>query len=194
MRRLLEARLGGGRGESGLTLVELLVASAMGIALLGGIGSMLISSMRSQPDVSKRAEAISTARWVMERLTREIRNGVAVDEAEGNQVSFRTYLRRSTCGGAAILAANSPAKECQVTYSCSTTICTRAETPPEVAPTGTPTTIVTGMNNSGDVFSFSPSETSPTFIGITLRFPNPSGPAGLTVSDGASLRNATLGG
>ena len=29
-------------------------------------------------------------------------------------------------------------------------------------------------------------------IGVTLRLPNPTGPAALTISDGASLRNATL--
>ena len=31
-----------------------------------------------------------------------------------------------------------------------------------------------------------------TYIEVTLSLPNPSGPARLTVSDGASLRNATL--
>jgi hypothetical protein len=31
-----------------------------------------------------------------------------------------------------------------------------------------------------------------TYIGVKLRLPNPSGGGALTVSDGASLRNATL--
>ena len=31
-----------------------------------------------------------------------------------------------------------------------------------------------------------------TYIGVTLRIPNPEGRGNLTISDGASLRNATL--
>ena len=73
----------------------------MGVVLLGALGSMLISAMRSQPEMSKRAQNISTARWVLERMTREIRNGIAVDEATAAKVSFRTYVRRTTCGGGA---------------------------------------------------------------------------------------------
>jgi hypothetical protein len=43
------------------------------------------------------------------------------------------------------------------------------------------------------VFSYKPNAESATYIGITLRLPNPNGEGeDLTVSDGASLRNATL--
>ncbi len=65
-------------------------------------------------------------------------------------------------------------------------------------------TIFSGIN-SCSVFCFVPSTeqdslacgtaasvSETTYIGVTLRIPNPSGPANLTVSDGASLRNATL--
>ena len=37
-----------------------------------------------------------------------------------------------------------------------------------------------------------PSAATATFVKITLRLPNPTGNAAMTVSDGASLRNATL--
>lgn len=179
-----------GGTEAGVTLVELLVASAMGIALLGAIGAMVLSSMRTQPEVSKRAQNISTARWILERMTREIRNGVVVDKALSNEVSLRTFVRHNTCGGSGTLSSTQPSIECQVTYSCTTTSCTREETAPEVFGGGTATTIFTGIDDP-NVFSYTPAE-EPTFVEIALRFPNPSGPGDLTVSDGASLRNATL--
>jgi hypothetical protein len=53
-------------------------------------------------------------------------------------------------------------------------------------------------NADSNVFWYSPDpETSPeagppTYVGITLHIANPSGPSDLTISDGASLRNAIL--
>lgn len=190
IRRALHARFGEQGGEAGLTLVELLIASAMGVVLLGAVGSMLISAMRSQPELTKRADNISTARWVLERMTREIRDGVRVDNATSSSVSFQTYVRHATCGGTEALPSTSPSIKCEVTYNCTTTSCSRVEAAPGVF-TGTETTIFTGIN-SNNVFSYSPSATQATYIGINLRIPNPQGSSALTVSDGASLRNATL--
>lgn len=189
MRAALNARPAGG-GEAGFTLVELLVASAMGVIVLGAVGSLVVSAMKDQPKISKRAQNISTARWVLERLTREIRNGVKVDQATASTVSFQTYVRHSTCGGTGTLASTSPSIKCEVTYTCTTTSCSRIEAAPGVY-TGTAKTIFEGIGSS-DVFSYSPSAAEATNITITLLMPNPSGPAALTISDGASLRNATL--
>jgi type II secretory pathway pseudopilin PulG len=187
--------------EGGFTLVELLVASTMGVVVLGAVGSLVVSAMKDQPRISESAQDISTARWVMERMTREIRNGVRVDNATSSSVSFQTYVRHSTCGGAGVLASSSPSIKCEVTYTCTTTYCSRIEGPvveptPEVF-TGTETRIFEGIDSS-DVFSYVPAEPEPdseaTFIKITLHMPNPDGAAGggTTVSDGASLRNAVL--
>lgn len=201
--RAARERLGRFDDEDGLTLVELLVASAMSIVLLGGIGAMVVSAMNTQPEISERSANVQTVRWAMERLTKEIRNGVAVDRATTTSVSFRTYVRRTACGGGGTLPSGSPAIRCEVTYTCTTTSCSRVEANEGVY-TGTPTTIFSGIDRS-DVFCFVPS-TNPdplscgaaaspsqvTYIGLNLRIPNPSGASALTVSDGASLRNATL--
>jgi Tfp pilus assembly protein PilW len=180
--------------EAGFTIIELLVASAMGVVLLGVAGSLVISAMRDQPNLSRRAQNISEARWVLERLTREIRNGIAVDpeRASASEVSFRTYVRHATCGGGGTLPSSSPAIECQVTYTCTNTKCSRIEAAPDVY-AGTETTIFEGIDSS-DVFSYSPNAAEANFVKITLHLPNPDGSSGggLTVSDGASLRNATL--
>src|SRR4051812_17803008 len=94
------------RDERGLTLIELLVAATMGVILMGAAASLMISALKDQPKISKRAQTISTARWVMERFTREIRNGIAVapGKATASEVSFTTYVRTPTCGGTGTLA------------------------------------------------------------------------------------------
>lgn len=190
MRRLRSRLAVTGSAQAGFTLVELLVAMTMGVVLLGALGAMVISAMRSQPEVSKRAQNITTARWILERMTREIRSGVAVDQTASSSVSFRTYVRRTSCGGAGTPSATTPAIECQVTYTCTASACKRKETAPGVFTGGSEATVFSGIDNS-NVFTYSPAS-EPTFIGITLHFPNPSGPADLTISDGASLRNAVL--
>jgi type II secretory pathway pseudopilin PulG len=177
-------------GEAGLTLVELLVASAMGVVLMGVVGTMVVQTMKAQPELSKRSENITTARWVLERMTREIRNGERVDTALPNEVSFRTYVRRTECGKSGTLASTKPAILCEVTYGCSSTACSRIEAAPGVF-TGKATPIFEGINNS-NVFTYIPNVKSPTFIKITLHLPNPNGPSDLTISDGASLRNGIL--
>lgn len=174
--------------EVGLTLIEMLVAASIGIVVLGATSTMLVSVVRTQPKISDRAEDASTGRWVLERMTREIRNGVTVQP--GSSVStlvFIAQVRHSSCGGSAALPASSPSIECKVTYSCSSNACSRSETTTGAAGTGTPVTIFTGIN-SEKVFSYSPQVSDAEFVGVTLRFPNPDGGGNFTISDGATLR------
>jgi Tfp pilus assembly protein PilW len=186
--RALRTRLSAGADrEAGLTLVELLVAAAMSVILVGAACAMLISAVREQPKLSKKDQNITTARYVLERMTREIRNGTAVQTATGSEVSFTTQVRRTACGGPVQENQSLPSIECQVTYRCTTTECTRTETEPEVSTGGTPTTVVSGLDSS-NVFNYEPSEEEPTFIGITLHIANPEGAGELTVTDGAGLR------
>jgi prepilin-type N-terminal cleavage/methylation domain-containing protein len=185
------------RNDSGFTLIELLVSMTMGVVVLGAVGSLVVSAMKDQPRISERAQDITTARWVLERLTREIRNGIEVDTERSNAstMSFETYVRHTTCGGSTQLAGTVASIKCQVTYTCTASYCTRTEAAPGVA-TGEATRVFEGIDSS-DVFSYFPelenSENAPpTFVKVTLHMPNPAGDAPLTVSDGASLRNATL--
>ena len=177
------------RGEqTGLTLIELLVAASIGIVVLGATSTMLVSVVRTQPKISDRAEDASTGRWVLERMTREIRNGVTVQP--GSSVStliFTAQVRHSSCGSSAVLPATSPSIECKVTYSCTSSACSRSETTSGAAGTGTPVTIFTGINNE-KVFNYSPQVSDAEFVGVTLRFPNPDGGGNFTISDGATLR------
>jgi type II secretory pathway pseudopilin PulG len=192
MRAALRARLAERDGEDGFTLVELAVAAAMGVVLMAAIATLVIGAVRSQPEISKRAENISTARWVLERMIREIRNGLVVDpsRATSSEVSFRTYVRRTSCGGSGTLASTSPAILCQVTYTCVAATCRRDEVEPGNTP-GTGVRFFTGLSNP-NVFSYFPNAEDPTYIGVTLHIKNPTGPGDITISDGASMRNAVL--
>ncbi len=184
-------RLSGAGREDGFTLIELLVAATMGVIVMGGVVILLVGAMRSQPRLEKEGTNIQTARYVLERMTREIRSGFAPDKYTSSSVSFQTYVRHATCGGTTMLASTASSTKCEVTYTCSTSSCTRIEAAPGVY-TGTAQTILSGISNASSVFTWSPS-TSPTYIGVTLKLPDPEGSGALTVSDGASLRNATLG-
>lgn len=178
--------------ERGLTLIELLVASAMSVVIVGAGASMLISAMRTQPQLNERNQKVTEVRWVQERMTKELRNGVRVDVAEPTTVSFVTRVRTSTCGAADGLDSDAPATNCQVTYDCSGgSACTRAEAPEGVIGGGTPRRLVSGLE-SGAVFNYFPDKDEPTYVGSVLRIPNPSGSGVLTVSDGASLRTPVL--
>lgn len=176
--------------EDGFTLIEMLVAMSMGVVVMGGVLILLIGAMRSQPRLDKQATNVQNARYALERMTRELRNGIVVDKYTNSSVSFQTYVRHATCGGSTMAASGVSATKCEVTYTCSGSSCTRTEAAPNVY-TGTATTIFSGINNASSVFTWSPS-TSPTYVGVTLKVPDPEGSGALTVSDGASLRNATL--
>jgi type II secretory pathway pseudopilin PulG len=189
--------------ELGMTLVELLVASMMSIVLLGAITSMVVSAMKTQPKISKSAQNVSSARYVLERMTRELRNGIRVDQATASKISFLTYVRHTSCGSTTLPSSATPSIKCEVTYQCSTTTCTRTEAADGVY-TGTARTFFTGIDSSS-VFCFVPSAEADrltcgaakaasevTYVKIQLRLPNPSGSGSLTIADGASLRNAIL--
>ena len=178
-------------GEAGITLIEMLVAMTMGVVVMGGVVILLIGALRAQPRLDQKSAGIQTARWALERMTREIRNGIVVDKATPSSVSFQTYVRHTTCGGTTTSASTAAPIRCEVTYTCSAKACSQLETAPGVY-TGTAKTIVTGLGNGSSVFTYSPSVTKATYVGVTLEIPGPSGSVGITVSDGASLRNATL--
>ena len=205
MRAALRRRFAGRSREAGLTLVELLIAATMSVILVGASTAMLISAVKNQPALSKKSQNVTTARWQLERVVREIRNGTLVEEATPTQVSFLARVRLAECGGAASASGSDRAITCQVTYTCDQEAkrCTRSEATEGGTPVGTPRVALTGIDDPA-VFCFVPStETdpsrcgapatpTPSYVGVTLRVPNPNGHGKLTISDGATLRTAAL--
>jgi Tfp pilus assembly protein PilV len=191
--------------QSGLTLIEMLVASLMSVILVGASCSMLISAVRDQPALSKKAQNVTTARYQLERMVREIRNGVQVESASPSAVTLVARVRRVACGGPVQTNPSAEPVQCTITYSCSGTACTRTEKNSAGIAVGTPTVAASGIGST-EVFCFAPSsEEDPsqcgnaedpeaaTYIGINLEVPNPEGPGLLTISDGATLRSAAFG-
>lgn len=193
MRRLTTKRTL--RDEGGMTMIEVLVATTIGIGLLAVVSSLMISTLKGQPRISNKTADISTARWVLDRMTGELRNGITVNEATPSSVSFLAYVRRSACGGTTLPTATAPSIKCQVTITCTASpqACKRREAAPGQIGQGTPATIFTGLSNGSSVFTYSPSAAAATYVKVTLTLPDPSGGGDtLTVSDGATLRNAVL--
>jgi Tfp pilus assembly protein PilW len=180
--------------EEGFTLIELLVAATMGVVLMGAVASLVIGALRFQPRITKKAENVSTARYVLERMTRELRSGEKIEAGTASEVVFIGYGRHSPCGSATLLAAGQASVACKITYRCTTTSCSRTEAAPgSLAGSGTTQLLFSGIN-SNQVFSFQPTGpvTEATYVKVTFRMPDPKGSGSLKVSDGASLRNATL--
>jgi type II secretory pathway pseudopilin PulG len=181
--------------EAGFTLVELLVGAAMGVVLMGAVVSLVIGAVKYQPRITKKAENVTEARWVLERMTRELRNGERIEaSSSSSQIVFISYERHSPCGSTTMLGSETPSVPCKITYSCTAPSCSRTEAPPTGSGAGSTQLLYKGIN-SNQVFSYPPSgkPVEATYVKVTFRVPDPQGSGSLTISDGASLRNATLG-
>jgi Tfp pilus assembly protein PilV len=206
LRRRLRARSAEtGPGEAGMTLIEVLVATTMSVVIVAAATAMLISAVRDQPALSAKAQHVTTARWQLERIVREIRNGVGVETASPSELTIVTQVRRVQCGGEVPSDPAAEAIRCEVTYRCEAGSCTRTEAPPGGEAVGAPTVALSGVSNPAEVFCFVPSTAAdPTecgasqgvektnYVGIKLEVPNPEGRGMLTITDGANLRTRTL--
>jgi prepilin-type N-terminal cleavage/methylation domain-containing protein len=171
----------------GFTLPELLMALVLGLFIVSVATTVFVTAVRTQPGLNSRGHAIEQARTTTERIVRELRQGGSVFTATSTQLSFLTYVDSATCGG----SPSSTAIQCRVTYTCNTSgTCTRVESKPDGTSPGTAYTVVSGLS-SGNVFTYTPSAASPTYITVTFAFPGQNGSDAITVSDGASLRNRT---
>jgi hypothetical protein len=188
-------------------MIEILVSITMCVVIVAGATAMLISAVHDQPALSRKAEDVTTARWQLERIVREIRNGVSVDVSKPGELSIVTRVRRVQCGGQIPTDPAAQAIKCKVTYRCAGATCTRTEATLGGQVVGIAETALSGVRNPGAVFCFVPSvapdptecaaakaEGDPTYIGVELEVPNPNGPGLMTISDGATLRSATFSG
>src|SRR6201989_1855442 len=100
--------------DDGLTLIEMIVAMSMAIVITGAAVAMMVSALNRQPDLTERGDKVSDASVAVEKLVREIRQGVIGSVATGlpaNQLQFETYVD-GRCGS----ATGSNGTKCQHTY------------------------------------------------------------------------------
>jgi prepilin-type N-terminal cleavage/methylation domain-containing protein len=171
------------REPDGFTLVELLVATVLALVVIGGAVTAFSVSTGNQTRIDTQAQAIGLARTAMEQMIRELRQGSSVSNASASQLSIVTYVD-STCAGSSMTTAT----QCQVTYACAGGTCTRRLARPDGTSPTSATRVVSGLA-SNSVFSYSPSATAPSYVGVTLSLPAQTGHPAITLSDGAALRN-----
>lgn len=183
MRRASKAAAALRREEGGLTLIELLIAAAAGLVVVGGALTMFIGAIHSEPRTASKTAAIQQARVTVDRITRELRQGVETSTMQSNKLSILTYVKAATCGGAAA----STSIPCEVTYTCATGKCTRLVAPPNGIPPGPAVQVASGLASS-NVFTYLPvGSPEPTYVGVSLSLTSSGQP--VTLTDGVALRN-----
>jgi prepilin-type N-terminal cleavage/methylation domain-containing protein len=188
------------RDQRGMTLVELMVAMMMTLIAFAAASYILIVVVHTQPATSDRSFDIQEGRVFEERFTRELRASYKIEPVPAptaSTLSFDTYVRSTTCGGARQTNPAIPAIPCRVTYSCTAGACYRAEGPP-AAGGGTPVQTVSGLASTA-VFGTNPTSpptspttplpTDPDYITVHLAFPSRGGGGAIVLDDGVDLRN-----
>jgi Prokaryotic N-terminal methylation motif len=170
------------RDEDGLTLVELLVASTVGLVVVGAALAMFLGGIRSEPKTAAKVAAIQDARVTLDRITRELRQGLDVEVASATELEIVTYVKAATCNG----APGGTSIPCQVTYSCEGDACTRTVAEPDGSAPGTPTQVVGGLVSVA-VFDAQPPG-DPTYIGVDFVLASGDDDP-VTLGDGVALRN-----
>lgn len=172
------------REERGFTLIELLIATSLGLVVIGAALTMFVSAIRSQPRDSTKVASMQEARTVVDRITRELRQGLeVVPTPSTSRLEIITYVKAATCGGAAA----GTSIPCRVTYTCSGTTCSRVVAQPSGSAPGPAVRVASGLA-SPEVFSYSPNTTDPSYVGVSFVFSN-GGSQPFTLSDGVTLRN-----
>jgi type II secretory pathway pseudopilin PulG len=169
-----------------MTLIELLLAALVGLVVIGGAFTMFAGAIHSQPRDTAKVVAIQEARTTLDRITRELRQGLEVVPSSptptSSQLAIVTYVKQASCGGAAA----STAIPCRVTYTCSGTACTRVVSQPNGSAPGPSSTVVSGLT-SPNVFTYSPKATEADYVGASFSISGSGSP--FVLSDGVALRN-----
>lgn len=170
------------RDERGFTVPELLVGAVVSLVIAAGAMGLLMAAVSRQPATSERAGQIQQGRAMIERVVRELRQGESVLTATPASLTTLTLVNSASCGG--LQAATKIL--CRVTYSCSTTTCSRTEANPNGTAPGPAVRVVGGLI-SASVFSYTPAS-DPSYVGIQLQF-GAAGEEAITLEDGTALRN-----
>lgn len=175
------------QSEEGFTLVELLVATMIGMVVLGGAVTVMIGALHSGPRTESQVTAVQQGRIAVERMTRELRQGIEVLDAptpDADQLALITYVKQSPCGGPPAATAI----PCRVTYTCAASACSRTVQEPSDTSAATGVEVVSGLATP-NVFSYVLDESEPTYVGVQLTFTTQEGSGPVVVADGAALRN-----
>lgn len=196
------------RGQGGSTLIELLVAMPMAVALLGLVTQVFVTGTSDQRRLERRAAALAHANTGLERMTRELRQANWVFFTSSQVVEAEAMVRAS---------AVTPAVRRHIRYDCSSGRCWRLEGPAVAFPPPRDATfetsrIVIGAAEGDETSSvgrvlandvFAPKRVDPAtgrtvvdylrpdLLHIALRVSVKGMDHPVELADGVSLRNAT---
>jgi type II secretory pathway pseudopilin PulG len=198
LRRLIQ-------GQGGSTLIELLVAMPIAVALVGMVVQGLGVAGRSERDLERRTTALTQAQIGLERMTRDLRQAKWVYFRNSSVVDLDAMVRPGPTARSASRL---------VRYDCSGVTCTRSEGPavaypPPALPVFTGSRVVVGAAPGDrftrygrvvghDVFSPtrvdatgrpSPDFSDPDSLSIRLRVQVRGRQAPVELRDGVTLRN-----
>jgi len=176
------------RCERGYTLVEMLVAAAMTVAITVAALPVIDSAGCHEPQVSNKAAGIERARSFVERVKRDLRNAVNFNWTGTTNLSVNIYTRQYPCGSNTLEAPDLEPNICKVTYSCAGGTCTRQEQDPPngLGHVGPVVTVVSGLADN-NVFSVGPFG---IWVGLKVVMSNPKSVSdAVTLQDSVALRN-----
>lgn len=196
------------QGQGGSTLIELLVAMPLAVALLGLVTQAFVTGSTDQRDLERRTAVLADANTGLERMTREVRQARWVYFRSSQVVDMEAMVRATT---------TAQAVPRHVRYDCSSGACVRHEgsqiafPPPQervwsssTVMLGTPAGDASGASArvlGTDVFvprrvdpatgATTVDYLRPDLLHIRLKVGVPGLARPLELADGVSLRNAT---
>jgi prepilin-type N-terminal cleavage/methylation domain-containing protein len=186
--------LNGASQEGGFTLVEVLVASSVALVMFAATMTLLESSTQIQARDTEWALTLEQDRAGPSRMVREIRAATRVEEAKASSIVFVEPI----AGTSWKIKYECVVVETGTAYN----ECVRlAAEEGKSLPTSGPR-VASAILNGSEVFSYSPSSTSPTVATVKLELPAEGTlkQAGggfkhkVALEDAAFMRNLYLGG
>jgi type II secretory pathway pseudopilin PulG len=149
--------------EAGFTLIELLVASVVAIIVLSATFALLESSTQVQARDTEWALALQEDRAGLARMVRDIRQATKVEEANAGAIFFL-----ATIGGLKL----------KIKYECGVSQsgteykeCVRLAAEEGKALPSSGPVVASDVLNGSEVFSYSPSTSSPTIATVKIELP-----------------------
>jgi hypothetical protein len=146
-------------------MIEVLIAGAAAVTVLGATMALLISGLNVQTRDSEWALALQEDRAGLARMVRDIRQATTIEEANAGSILFR-----ATIGGKSM----SVKYECGVTQPGATYFykqCVRlAAEVGKTLPSSGPA-VAKYLVNGGEVFTYSPEAGSATSVTVKLEMP-----------------------
>jgi Tfp pilus assembly protein PilW len=160
--------------ERGFSVLELAVASALLLAVLVPVLSALDSGVRTQAHQQARSDALDEVRWVVQRLSKEVRQAVWIDPSStGSRLVMRTITAGSVHDVAYEVDGGTLARSVDA---------------------GTPVVVTAGVVVAGSGFVYEPAiggDSAPTLIRLSLSIrPRAPGSEPVTLETDVHLRNS----